>query len=153
MLRAQLYIHLEFGLIQLLRKQIPHELLLFALLIAEYRAPSIFILKLGNPVRKIPEKDLFHHPHRRIQCPGNSRMVVTGHLTCKVEAAMIGRLHNIREKGADLPRRELREGTRGIWVVVPIECMVVQRLILQLFHGHPVQRGKVSIDLFKKDLL
>jgi hypothetical protein len=70
-----------------------------------------------------------------------------------VEAAVTGGMHDIREEGGELSRCKVRKGTHGIWVVVPVIRMIVERLIPKPLHGHPVQRGKVSIYLLKKNLL
>lgn len=80
-------------------------------------------------------------------------MVVTGNLTRKVEAATSGGLNDISKEGVEITWCEMGEGTHGVRVRIPVECMVVQRLIPKRFLGHPMQRGKVSIDLIKKDLL
>ena len=61
---SQLCILLESGVIQLLRKQTRNELLPFNRLIAKYLAPSKSFVKLGKGGRKIPIKDLTHHPQR-----------------------------------------------------------------------------------------
>ena len=145
---SQLCIRLESGVIH--RKHTRSELLVFPLLIAEYNAPSMSFVKLGNVGRKIPIKDLIHC---RIQRPGNLCMVCTGQLTRKVEAATTGRLHDFREKGAELPRCKIRKGIYGVRVLGPIKCMVVQRLTHKIIHSHIVQRCKIFIDLIKEDLL
>jgi hypothetical protein len=64
-------------------------------------------------------------------------------------------MHDIREKGAELPRCEVRKGTHGVWVVALVECMVVERLLWKVIHGNPrpMQHGKVFVDLVKEDLL
>jgi hypothetical protein len=62
-------------------------------------------------------------------------------------------MHDIRE-GAELPRCEVCKGTHGVWIVVPVECIVVERLLPKVIHGNlrPMQRGKVFVDLVE-DLL
>jgi hypothetical protein len=68
-------------------------------------------------------------------------MVVTGYLAGKVEPAITGRMNDISEKGAELPRCEVCKCTHGVWAAVPVECVVVERLLLKIFHCHSVQRG------------
>lgn len=58
-----------------------------------------------------------------------------------------------QQNGAILPRCEVRKGTHGVRVVIPVESMVVQRFLPKPVLVHAVQNGKVLVDLVKEDLL
>jgi hypothetical protein len=64
---------------------------------------AFFNFKLGEPHLKVPAKDFIHHPHRRIQRPGDPWVVEARDFTRKVEAPTSGGLHDICKECANLP--------------------------------------------------
>ena len=77
--------------------------------------------------------------------------MVAGYLTGKVEAAVPSGVHDIGIEIAELPGREVGEGTHGEWAMVPVERVVVQRFSSKPIRIHSMQHGKVRVYLIKEE--